>query len=104
MRRAARVDKNQALIVERFRAWGCSVTPLHAVGQGVPDLCIGVAGVNLLVEVKSKSGRLTPAQIDYHRDWRGQICIVRTVEEVDALVQDVRAEQAASSPRYKDEE
>ena len=44
MRRAARVDRNQAEIVVALRAGGASVQPLHAVGKGVPDLLVGWRG------------------------------------------------------------
>ena len=41
MRRAARTDANQAEIVAALRGVGASVQPLHAVGQGCPDLLVG---------------------------------------------------------------
>jgi Holliday junction resolvase len=55
MRRAARTDSNQTEIVAILRSLGCSVQMLHAVGAGCPDLLVGVAGQNLLIEIKDGS-------------------------------------------------
>lgn len=86
MRRAAKVDANQAEIVAALRAVGASVQPLHAVGSGVPDLLIGWRGKNLLFEVKDGSKpqsdrKLTPDQVTWHEAWRGQVCVVKSVQE-----------------------
>ena len=54
--RAAKVDENQAAIVDCFRKLGFSVQCLHTVGKGVPDLLIAKAGINYLVEVKMPKG------------------------------------------------
>ena len=76
-RRAARVDANQSTIVDDLRAIGATVQPLHAVGDGCPDLLVGYGGLNYMLEVKdgakSPSRRkLTPDQEDWHGAWRGR--------------------------------
>jgi len=86
MRRAARVDANQAAIVEALRAAGYSVQSLAAVGEGVPDLLVGACGVNVLLEVKDGSKppserKLTPDQERWHTAWRGRVSVVKTPEE-----------------------
>lgn len=91
MRRAARVDENQQAIVDAFRALGCSVLLLHQVGKGAPDLAVGCRGLNYFVEVKDgnkppSKRKLTADQVDFHRDWRGQICVVETVQGAVDLV------------------
>lgn len=91
MRRAAKVDRNQSEIVGALRAVGASVQPLHAVGQGCPDLLVGWRGQNLLIEVKdhlaSKSDqKLNPRQMEWHGAWRGQAIKVSTVEEAWAAL------------------
>lgn len=91
MRRAAKIDANQPEIVAALRAVGCSVQTLAAVGAGVPDLLVGVSGVNLLMEVKTASGKLTKDQVPWHDAWRGQVAIVRSVDEALALVGRVRS-------------
>ncbi len=84
--RAARADANQAVIVAALREIGCSVQPLHTVGQGVPDLLVGMAGKNLLIEVKDGSKKpsdqkLTPDQMAWHKNWRGQVETVNSIEQ-----------------------
>jgi hypothetical protein len=90
MRRAA-VDRNQSEIVLMLRAVGCTVQLLHKVGQGCPDLLVGYRGQNLLLEVKdgelSPSARkLTDRQVEWHRDWRGQVAVVCNVREAMAAL------------------
>lgn len=55
MRRAARVDANQAAIAEALRSCGATVQLIHTVGKGCPDLLVGFGGINLLLEVKDGS-------------------------------------------------
>ncbi|MDQ7262239.1 hypothetical protein NM680_10580 [Paracoccus sp. PS-1] len=86
MRRAAKADRNQSEIVAALRAVGASVQPLHAVGQGCPDLLVGFRGQCFAIEVKDgllppSDRKLTPAQIKWHRDWRGHVAVVLTAED-----------------------
>lgn len=95
MRRAAKVDDNQGEIVRAFRQLGCTVAITSQVGGGFPDLVVGVLGENLLVEIKDGSKppsarKLTPDQVEFHRDWRGQVCIIETEQDVIDLVNQVR--------------
>lgn len=78
---AKATDKNQNEVVEGLRKAGRTVTLLHAVGKGVPDLLVGNGGTNYLLEVKTKKGTLTPDQEKWMSTWRGSYSIVRTVEE-----------------------
>ena len=78
---AARVDANQHAIVKALRWRGATVHLLHREGRGCPDLLVGFRGQNLLLEVKAEDGRLTKREAEWHRDWRGQVTIVRTVGE-----------------------
>jgi hypothetical protein len=90
MRRAAKIDLNQPEIVSALRSAGCSVQLLHSVGQGCPDLLVGVSGENVLMEVKSDTGGLTEPQIIWHRSWNGTVHIVRSVDDALAIVNEVR--------------
>ena len=86
MRLAARVDSTQAEIVAALRAAGCSVVSLAPVGHGVPDLLIGRPDErgrprNWLLECKSHGGRMTQAEFEWQRDWRGQVEIVFNAEQ-----------------------
>ena len=91
MRRAAKVDRNQSEIVDALRKAGATVYPMHSVGQGFPDLCVGYRGLNLLMEVKdgnlSPSGqRLTERQRQFRESWFGHYVVVTSVgEALEAL-------------------
>lgn len=93
MRRAAKVDGNQAVIVQTYRDCGALVQSLAALGRGVPDLLVSIDGVLALVEVKQRSGTLTPAQVNWHTHW--DVAVVRTIDDVARHVQRVRATAAA---------
>ena len=84
-----RTDKNQAGIVAALRAMGASVTPTHTIGHGFPELAIGVQGVTLLAEVKNGKADLTPDEKEWHAAWRGQVAIVRTIDDAAALLASV---------------
>lgn len=90
-RRAAKVDQNQAEVVEALRKAGASVMHLHAVGMGCPDLLIGFRGVNLLLEIKDgkkppSARKLTEMQEVWHVIWEGQACVVNSAEEALAVL------------------
>lgn len=84
--RAAKVDANQSDVVAALRQVGCSVQLLHMVGKGCPDLLVGRAGLNVLIECKDGSKppsarKLTPDQEIWHDNWRGQVTVVCSVHE-----------------------
>jgi len=68
IRRAARVDANQAQIVSALRAAGAYVWII-----GLPvDLLVGYKGHSFLVEVKNgPRKRLTALQEDFFANWTG---------------------------------
>lgn len=97
---AKRADKNQPVIVRAFRQLGCSVTHTHEVGHGFVDIVVGVDGFNALVEIKDGSKppsrrKLTPDESDWHALWRGQKCIIESVDQVFLFVQAMKAFAAA---------
>jgi hypothetical protein len=101
-RYAARVDSNQAEIVEALRAAGASVWVL-----GLPlDLLVGVpkkdgnGGATVLMEVKVLVGKKnprpkdhTPLQRDFLDSWRGGP--VATVTDVEGAMRVLRVMEAA---------
>lgn len=103
MRRAAKIDANQPEIVAALRAVGCSVQTLAMVGKGCPDILVGIGKVNLLMEIKGEKGTLTDDQEDWHEAWRGQLAIVRSVEEALALVDAVRRRAIERKEQTDDE-
>lgn len=99
---AKRVDHNQSIIVEALRRVGCSVQILAGVGFGCPDLLCGFHEKNILFECKNLEGRgdrLTPAERDWIKSWKGQIAIIFTVEQALAVIEDVDYEYAANQSK-----
>ncbi len=89
MRIRGKVDRNHAEIVRALRLAGASVQSLGDVGEGCPDLLVGIAGRNFLMEVKDplrspSEQKLNSAQVEWHRLWRGQVVVVKTPEEAIA--------------------
>lgn len=81
-----RVDANQAEIVTALRRLGCTVMSIASVGNGCPDLVIGVQGRNVLLEVKDgrkppSARKLTPAEREWIDAWRGQVNVVESVDD-----------------------
>ena len=98
MRKRARKDDNQTIIVSAFRQFGASVFETHQVGGGFPDIVVGFRGKNYLIEIKDgekcESRRpLTPAEIEFHAAWRGRVEIIKSVEEVTAFMRRVSCER-----------
>ena len=83
---ARRVDGNQPEIVQALRCVGASVTHLHTVGHGVPDILVGFRGVTYLMGIKTTKGRLTRDEKRWINDWCGQVAVVRSVDEALATV------------------
>lgn len=78
MRRAARVDANQAQIVSALRAAGAYVWVI-----GLPvDLLVGYNNHTYLVEIKDGSKkRLTKLQQDFFANWiGGTLCRINDAE------------------------
>lgn len=86
MRRAARVDENHPEIVKALRKAGCSVLSLAALGRGAPDLLLGYRGKNVLIEVKRPKGKLNDQQQEFRAAWRGDLCVVRSIDEAFLLL------------------
>ena len=90
-RRASAVDANQKLIVKALRGAGATVQHLHGVGAGCPDLLVGFRRINYLMEVKDgkkppSKRKPTPDQVIWHRDWRGNAHVVKSVTEALAVL------------------
>lgn len=84
-RRAARRDSNEVAIVAALEAAGATVVRLSA--EGAPDLLIGFRNVVFLAEVKTKTGRLTPAQLAFHQRWQGRpVAIVCSPDDALRLI------------------
>ena len=78
-----KTDDNQQEIIDALRAIGASVQDLSAVGKGCADILVGQWGKNYLLEIKNPDtkGKLSTNQKVWHKNWHGQVAVVRTVEE-----------------------
>jgi Holliday junction resolvase len=87
MRRAAKVDANQRQVVDDLRKLGFSVAITSSLGQGFPDLVLGKAKKNYLVELKDGSKvpsarKLTPDEVKFIDAWRGKVIVAGSTEEI----------------------
>lgn len=83
---AKRIDANQPKIVKDLRAMGYTVQSLADVGDGTPDIVVGKNQQNWLFEIKDwkqppSKRRLTPKEKLWHQLWRGQVCVIETVDD-----------------------
>lgn len=83
-RRAAKRDGNERPIIDALRAAGATVEQLSK--KGVPDLLVGFQGQTFLMEVKESKGKLTPDEETWIAGWRGQVYIVRSVEQALEII------------------
>ena len=82
-----KADRNQKEIVKALEQVGATVLE---IGHPV-DLLVGYRAKNFLIEVKDplqipSKRQLTDWQIEFFRDWRGQVRKVETAEEAIKLV------------------
>jgi len=83
-----RKDANQNEIVDALEKFGCSVIDASAIGGGFPDLIVGINKKIYLMEVKNPDtrGKLNEKQKRFFASWRGQVCVVKSVEEALEIV------------------
>jgi len=86
---AQRRDANHKEIVDYARIHGYEVIETHSVGNGAPDAIMFETSPPWrvwLLEIKTLKGKLTPAEILFHKTWRAKpINIVRTTEDLEKL-------------------
>jgi hypothetical protein len=87
-----KVDSNQTRVVKALRELGATVQHLHSVGKGCPDLLVGYKSVNVLLEIKrDETKKLTPDQVIWHHNWRGQVATVATAQQAyDVVIEQVK--------------
>jgi hypothetical protein len=84
---ARRVDNTQREITAALRAAGCSVAILSDLGRGVPDLIVATpAGDNILIEIKSPGGKLTPAEAEFIAGWLGPVFVVSDIDQALTVI------------------
>jgi len=81
---AKRTDSNHTEIRDAMRSMGAQVFDLSGAGKGAPDTIVNMDGRILLVEIKTPTGKLTKAQVDFHS--RFPVHIVRCIEDIQLLL------------------
>jgi hypothetical protein len=74
-----RRDANESAVIDALRAAGATVEQLSA--PDLPDLLVGFAGINYVLEVKGDKGVLSEGQWAWITEWRGRARVVRTPEQ-----------------------
>ena len=86
MRKRGKTDTNQIEIVQALRSAGAHVAITSNLGGGFPDLVVMYTDRVLLMEVKSKCGRLTEEEQVFYNEWSAGMVVVYSVEEaLDAI-------------------
>lgn len=86
---AKRIDQNQPDMVKAFRKAGMTVQILSDVGKGCPDILVGYRGQNYLVEIKNGNKKLTPHEEVFFANWKGQVIILRSLDDVCFFIENL---------------
>ena len=86
-----RKDDNHNEISRALGKIGCTILDLSAVGNGCPDILVGTAGRNILMEIKDgakppSARKLTPQEDSFHSTWGGTVYTVCTVQEAIDII------------------
>lgn len=80
-------DMNHNEIARALIRAGCSVLDLSGVGNGCPDMLVGIRNENVLLEIKrpkekgQTAGRLRESQERFFALWRGPVYKVHSAED-----------------------
>jgi hypothetical protein len=85
-RYAARIDSNQAEIMDALRKCGVWCKDMHWCGRGVLDILAWDSGGAFWVECKTGNEKLTEAEQRFVDSYPGEWYIARSVEDVVELV------------------
>ena len=74
---------------------------LSRVGQGCPDILVGVSGRNILMEIKdgrkvASERKLNKRQEEWHAAWRGQRVVVESREQAIEIINELRRGREAT--------
>jgi hypothetical protein len=99
-----RTDSNHTDIMATFRALGCSVQSIAAVGRGCPDLLVGRDGWTVPVEVKDGSKppsarKLTDWEELWRVTWKGSYALIESAEQAHQMVADMTLRTALESSK-----
>jgi len=80
-----KTDANHDEIVNGLRARGLGVVSLASLGDGAPDILVGVpcgvTGDNVLIEIKVPGKALNAVQVKWHEEWPGPVYTAWTLKQ-----------------------
>lgn len=91
MRRAGRVDSNQATIVDVLRFVGATVAITSGAGHGLPDLLVGWRGKTFMIEVKDGRRKLSARRLTRDEQWFVDHWVGHPVAIVESETETLRA-------------
>lgn len=84
-RHDAKRDTTEPEIIAALEQAGCQWKRLS--DKAIPDLLVCAPnGETILIECKSKGGKLTPPQVDFFNTWRGKKFIAHSAEEAINII------------------
>jgi Holliday junction resolvase len=81
MRKRGKTDVNQIEIVQALRAAGAHVAITSNLGGGFPDIICLYNSQVVLMEIKSKGGRMTEEEQAFYNEWQDGMVVVYSIEE-----------------------
>lgn len=79
----AKVDGNQADVVNKLRLFGFHVVILSQLGKGVPDLIVSNLGITVLVELKAnEKSQLTEDEIIFFEKFKGHLIVCDRASQI----------------------
>lgn len=84
-------DGNHSSIVSDLEVLGYSVATTADLGDGFPDIVVGIHGNNFLFEIKNpeqppSKRKLTPDEEVFRNKWRGQYDVIETWEDAVKII------------------
>jgi hypothetical protein len=89
---AAKIDANQNKVVKSLRGIpGVTVAITSQLGNGFGDFVVGYKKVNWIIELKDgnkppSQQQLTPDEVEFHENWKGQINVCNSFDEIFKLI------------------
>ena len=72
---------------------GYSVAITSQLGDGFPDIIVGIKNINIMFEIKDENKppskrQLTPDEAKFASLWRGQYSVIESLEQAIAYIKD----------------
>ncbi len=95
MRKYGKIDANQKQIVSNLRRLGYSVYSTASLGDGFPDIIVGIKNQNFLFEIKDgtqvkSKQKLTELEQKFFDSWKGQVSKIGSLEEILEVIENLR--------------